>query len=64
MLMPCGVMEIPRLLLGAMQHVAGDSSAVQDKLRGVQQMQATAFAFAAILEDGSVVTWGHAKLWR
>ena len=39
----------------------GDSSAVQDQLRGVQQIQATYTAFAAILEDGSVVTWGKAK---
>ena len=38
----------------------GDTSAVQDQLRGVQQIQATHFAFAAILEDRSVVTWGHA----
>ena len=37
----------------------GDSSAVQDRLRGVQQIQATDGASAAILEDGSVVTWGH-----
>ena len=38
----------------------GDSSAVQDQLRGVQQIHATHRAFAAILEDGSVVTWGDA----
>jgi len=38
----------------------GDSSAVQDQLRGVQQIQATQRAFAAILADGSVVTWGAA----
>ena len=38
----------------------GDSSAVRDQLKGVQQIQATNFAFAAILEDGSVVTWGRA----
>ena len=38
----------------------GDSSAVRDQLRGVQQIQATDLAFAAILEDGSVVTWGNA----
>ena len=38
----------------------GDSSAVQDQLKGVQQIQATDHAFAAILEDGSVVTWGYA----
>ena len=36
----------------------GDSSAVQDQLRSVQQVQATSRAFAAILEDGFVVTWG------
>jgi len=35
----------------------GDSSQVQD-LKGVQQVQATESAFAAILADGSVVTWG------
>ena len=39
----------------------GDSSADRDHLKGVVQIQATFFAFAAILEDGSVVTWGHAK---
>ena len=38
----------------------GDSSAVQDQLKGVLQIQATVAAFAAILEDGSVVTWGDA----
>ena len=40
----------------------GDSSAVQDQLKGVQQIQATRNgAFAAILADGSVVTWGDAR---
>ena len=29
-------------------------------LKGVQQIQGTGSAFAAILADGSVVTWGHA----
>ena len=38
----------------------GDSSAVPDQLKGVQQIQATEQAFAAILEDGDVVTWGNA----
>ncbi len=38
----------------------GDISAVRDQLKGAQQIQATDFAFAAILEDGSVVTWGRA----
>ena len=38
----------------------GDSSRVQDQLKGVQQIQANFDgAFAAILEDGSVVTWGN-----
>ena len=31
---------------------------MQDQLKGVQQIQATHDAFAAILTDGSVVTWG------
>ena len=39
----------------------GDSSAVQDQLKNVQQIQASSGAFAAILGDGSVVTWGNAK---
>ena len=36
----------------------GDSSAVQDRLKNVKQIQATCTAFAAILADGSVVAWG------
>ena len=28
---------------------------------GVKQVQATSSAFAAILEDGSVVTWGYPR---
>eukprot|EP00435_Cladocopium_sp_Y103_P075066 s399_g53.t1 len=38
-----------------------DSTAVQDRLRNVQQIGGTASAFAAILEDRSVVTWGEAE---
>ncbi|CAE7307011.1 cofH, partial [Symbiodinium sp. CCMP2456] len=38
----------------------GDSSEVRDRLKNVQQIQATDEAFAAILGDGSVVTWGAA----
>ena len=38
---------------------SGDSSAVRDQLRNVQQIQASNGACAAILGDGSVVTWGH-----
>ena len=33
---------------------------VQDELVNVKQIQAADGAFAAILGDGSVVTWGHA----
>ena len=33
---------------------------VQDQLKNVQQIQASRGAFAAILGDGSVVTWGSA----
>ena len=44
---------------GSADH-CGDSSAVQDQLKNVQQIQASSCAFAAILADGSVVTWGHA----
>ena len=36
----------------------GDSSAVQGQLKNVQQIQASSYAFAAVLGDGSVVTWG------
>ena len=36
----------------------GDCSAVQEQFRNVQEIQATGSAFAAILSDGSVVTWG------
>ena len=47
-------------LPGVMQTAAVDSSAVRDQLKGVQQIQATFAPFAAILADGSVVTWGDA----
>ena len=42
----------------------GDSSAVQDQLKNVQQIQACKDAFAAILGHGSVVTWGDARCGR
>ena len=32
------------------------------QLKDVQQIQASESAFAAILADGSVVTWGNAEL--
>ena len=38
----------------------GDSTKIQDRLHGsVQQVQGSNAAFAAVLADGSVVTWGH-----
>ena len=40
----------------------GDSRPVQDQLKNVQQIQASGSAFAAILDDGSVVTWGNAPV--
>ena len=50
-------------LLGAIQIDGGDSSAVQDQLGNVQQVHATSCAFAAILADGSVLTWGGPDRW-
>ena len=47
-----------QLLLGGAPHAGGDSSAVQDQLKNVQQVQATSMVFAAILTGESVVTWG------
>ena len=35
---------------------------MQNQLNNVQQVQATASAFAAVLVDGSVVTWGNAEV--
>ena len=48
-----------QLLTWGYQAYGGDSSAVQQQLKHVQQIEAAATAFAAILADGSVVTWGH-----
>ena len=39
-------------------ETGGDSSAVQNQLKKVQQIQTNGIAFASILADGSVVTWG------
>ena len=41
-------------------HCGGCSDAVQGRLRTAQQVQASGSAFAAILGDVSVVTWGAA----
>ena len=40
-----------------MQCLCQDSSAVQDQLDDVRQIQASTRAFAAIRGDGSVVAW-------
>jgi hypothetical protein len=47
-----------RIITWGNPDYGGNSSTVQEKLRNVQQLQATAGAFAAILADESVVTWG------
>ena len=50
-----------RFLLSAEDCAAdpsNESSAANDQLKNVQQVEATGTAFAAILGDGSVVTWG------
>ena len=36
----------------------GDSSSVQDQLKNVKSIKASAMAFAALLANGQVVTWG------
>ena len=46
--LPCGVMEIGQSLPGVIADFGGDSFAVQDRLRGVQQIEAARNAFAAI----------------
>ena len=45
---------------GAMWTIGGDSSFVQDQLKNVQQIQASRRSCAAILGDGSAITWGDA----
>ena len=47
-----------RVVAWGSPNSGGDSSGVKDQLIGVQQVHATHGAFAAILADGSVVTWG------
>ena len=44
-----------------MLAISGDSSSFQDQLKNVQQIKNAAAAFAAILADGSVITWGNAR---
>ena len=42
--------------LGWPRHLGGDSTAVRDELKNVQEVCATGSAFAAMLADGSVIT--------
>ena len=44
------------------RRCGGDSSAVQDQLQNVRQIQACCRAFAAIRDDGSVVSWGDSRM--
>ena len=37
----------------------GDSSDVHEQLRNVKHIQASTAAFAAVLDDASIVVWGH-----
>ena len=39
----------------------GRDENVQDQLVDVRQLAATESAFAAVREDGCVVTWGHPR---
>jgi hypothetical protein len=41
--------------------LTGNSSRVQERLPHVQQIQSNHDAFAALLADGGVVTWGSAR---
>ena len=41
------------------EAVGGESQRVQHLLRDVCKLESTHFAFAAILADGRVVTWGQ-----
>ena len=48
-----------RIVTWGNPEAGGDSSTVQGKLLKVQQVYATAHAFAAILADETVLTWGR-----
>ena len=43
---------------GVLVTMVGDSETVQARLKDVRQIQASSAAFAAILGDGCIVTWG------
>ena len=53
-----------RLVTWGDPEYGGDSSRGQDQLRNVQQVCRTFGALAAILADGTVVTWGARHIQR
>ena len=59
--MPCGVMEIAQSLPGVMQTMVVTVRQFEISSRVCSRFKPQTRAFAAILEDGSVVTWGHAS---
>ena len=48
-----------RIITWGDPECGGDSSTVSSNLRSVQHVQGSAYAFAAVLADGSVATWGN-----
>jgi hypothetical protein len=52
--------DTPLCVVHAYLGFGGNSSAVQSQLVDVSAISATSFAFAAIVKDGKVVTWGDA----
>ena len=54
----CFLADVSTVTWGYPDH-GGDSSEVQDQLKGVKRLQANKSALVGILVDGSVVTWGQ-----
>ena len=54
----CILQQVAAPCSGVTPLLCADCSTVQDRLSKVQQLQATERAFAAILADGLVTTWG------
>ena len=46
-------------LPGGIRALGGDCSSVADQLRGVTDIYHTASAFAALLKNGMLMTWGN-----
>eukprot|EP00439_Symbiodinium_sp_Y106_P040977 s3574_g5.t1 len=58
---PTGELNSVRQIQSAETGKGGNNGAVRDRLKDVCQLQASRHAFAAILGDGSVVTWGDSS---